>query len=101
MMVRVTDLTCLLMMRVTLLFSSMRVIIRSNFFLKDGTIPDPRSTDNVEFRIVQTITNHKLEGKETDKWNTIVNTFMEFSEETFTEVHHLYNMEKTSTNHQK
>ena len=36
-------------------------------FLKDGTIPDPRSTDNAEFKIVQTIIERQLEGGETDK----------------------------------
>ena len=69
--------------------------------LKDSTILEPRPTDNGEFNIVQTIMKHQLEGGETDKWNKIVNTCMEFSEETFTGVHHLYTTEKTSTNYQK
>ena len=71
------------------------------FFLKDGTIPDPSSTDNVEFKIVQTIIKRQLEGGETDKRNKCFNTCVGFSEETFTGVHHLYTMEKTGTNHQK
>ena len=72
-----------------------------DLFLKDGNIPDPISTDNVEFKIVQTIIKHQLEGGETEKWNTIVNTCMRVSEETSTGVHHLYTMDKTGTNHQK
>ena len=70
-------------------------------FLKDGTIPDPSSTDNDEFKIVQTIINHKLEGGEMNKWNEMSNTYMGVSEEISMGVHHLYTMEKTVTNHQK
>ena len=68
--------------------------------LKDGTIPEPISTDNVEFEIFQTIIKRQLEGGETDKRNNIFNTCMEFSEETFTGVHNLYNMDNTGTNQQ-
>ena len=71
-----------------------------DLFLKDGTIPDPRSTDNVEFKIVQTIIKRQLEGGETDKRNKIVNTCMGVYEDTSAIVHHIYTMEKTSTNHQ-
>ena len=38
------------------------------FSFKDGTIPDPSSTENVGFKIFQTIIKHQLEGGETDKW---------------------------------
>ena len=71
-----------------------------DLFLKDDTIPDPRSTDNAQFMILQTIVKRQLEVGETDKWNKIVNTCMGVSEETSTGVHHLYTMEKTGTNHQ-
>merc|ERR1719251_845946 len=37
-------------------------------FLKDGTLPDPSSTDNAEFKIVLTIIKRLLEAGETDKW---------------------------------
>ena len=73
---------------------------KEDFSLKDFTIPDPRSTDNVEFNIVQTTIKCQLEGEETDKWNIIFNTCMEFSEETSTGVHYIYKMDKTGTNHQ-
>ena len=49
------------------------------FFLMDGTIPDPSSTENVEFNIIQTIVKCQLEGRETYKWNKIVNACMGFS----------------------
>ena len=42
-----------------------------NLFLKDDTIPESISTENVESNIVQTIINHQLEGRETEKWNKI------------------------------
>ena len=63
-------------------------------------MPDPSSTDNFEFNIVQTIIKRQLEGVETDKWNKIVNKCMGFSEETFTGVNHLHTIEKKSINHQ-
>ena len=47
-----------------------------DLFLKDGTILDPSSTDNVEFKIVQTVIKRQLEGGETGKRNKIVNTCM-------------------------
>ena len=71
-----------------------------DLFLKDSTIPGPRSTENVYFKIVQTIIKRQLEGNDTDKWKKIVNTCMGVSEETSTGVHHLCIMEKTGTNHQ-
>ena len=37
------------------------------YLLEYGTIPDPISTDNVEFKIFQTIITHQLEGGQTDK----------------------------------
>ena len=72
-----------------------------DLFLKDGTITDSISTENVEVKIVQTIIKQQIEGGDTDKWKQIVNTCMGFSEETFTGVQHLYTMDKTGTNHQK
>ena len=54
-----------------------------DLFLKDGIIPNPSSTDNVEFKIFQTIIKSQLEGGEMDKRNKIVNTCMGFSEDAF------------------
>jgi len=66
-----------------------------DLFLKDGTLPDPTSTDNAEFKIVLTIIKRILEGGETDKWNKMADRCMGVSEETTTGVHRLYTMEKT------
>ena len=68
-----------------------------DLFLKDGTLPDPTSTDNAEFKIVLTIIKRLLEAGETDKWNKIANRCMGVSEETTTGVHRLYTMEKTGS----
>jgi adenosylhomocysteinase len=65
-----------------------------DLFLKDGTLPDPTSTDNAEFKIVLTIIKRLLEAGETDKWNKIASRCMGVSEETTTGVHRLYIMEK-------
>ena len=59
------------------------------FPLKDGTIPDPSSTENVEFKIIQTIIKRQLEGGETGKWNKIVDTCMGVSEKASMGVHHM------------
>jgi len=68
-----------------------------DLFLKDGTLPDPSSTDNAEFKIVLTIIKRLLEAGETDKWNKIASRCMGVSEETTTGVHRLYTMEKTGS----
>jgi adenosylhomocysteinase len=68
-----------------------------DLFLKDGTLPDPSSTDNAEFKIVLTIIKRLLEAGETDKWNKIAKRCMGVSEETTTGVHRLYSMEKSGS----
>ena len=60
--------------------------------LQDGTITDPISTYNICFKIVQTIINHQLEVRETDKWNKIVNTCMGIYDKNTTVFHNLYTM---------
>merc|ERR1712238_163245 len=65
-----------------------------DLFLKDGTLPDPSSTDNAEFKIVLTIIKRLLLAGETDKWNKMASRCMGVSEETTTGVHRLYTMEK-------
>ena len=76
-----------------------------DLFLKDGTLPDPDSTDNAEFKIVLGIIKRLLEAGETDKWNKIAKRCMGVSEETTTGVHRLYIIEKqvylnNKSNHQ-
>ena len=70
-------------------------------FLKDCTIHDTSSTDNSQFEIFQIIIKQQLESGETDKWNNIFNIFMGVSEETSPLDHHMYNMDKKWTNHQR
>ena len=53
-----------------------------DLFLKDGTIIEPSSTDNVNFEIFQTIIKRQLEGGDTDKRKKIVNTCIGFCEGT-------------------
>merc|ERR1712238_244126 len=65
-----------------------------DLFLKDGTLPDPSSTDNAEFKIVLTIIKRLLKSGVTDKWNKISSRCKGVSEETTTGVHRLYIMEK-------
>jgi len=68
-----------------------------DLFLKNGTLPDPNSTDNAEFKIVLSIIRRLLEAGETDKWNKIAKRCMGVSEETTTGVHRLYGMEKNGS----
>merc|ERR1711966_365740 len=64
-----------------------------DLFAKDGTLPDPESTTNAEFKIVLTIIKRGL-AKQPDKWNKIAKRMFGVSEETTTGVHRLYVMEK-------
>jgi len=66
-------------------------------YLKDGTLPDPDSTDNAEFNIVLSIIRRLLIAGETDKWNKISKRCKGVSEETTTGVHRLYAMEKAKS----
>merc|ERR1711871_1036896 len=68
-----------------------------NAYAKDGTLPDPSSTDNAEFKIVLTIIKRLLESGVKDKWNRLAKRCMGVSEETTTGVHRLYTMEKAGT----
>ena len=68
-----------------------------DLFLKDGTLPDPSSTDNAEFKIVLSIIKRLLEAGETDKWDKIAARCKGVSEETTTGVHRLYMMEKAGS----
>merc|ERR1719326_1660511 len=64
-----------------------------DLFAKDGTLPDPESTTNAEFKIVLGIIKRGL-SKSPDKWNKVAKRMFGVSEETTTGVHRLYVMEK-------
>jgi adenosylhomocysteinase len=61
-------------------------------YAKDGTLPDPTSTDNPEFQIVLSIIKEGLP-KNPRKWHKIVESFYGVSEETTTGVKRLYEMQ--------
>ena len=65
-------------------------------FEKDGTVPDPSSTTNAEFKIVLEIIARELP-KTPRKWRDIADRCVGVSEETTTGVHRLYQMEKAGT----
>lgn len=65
-------------------------------FAENGTIPDPESTDNAEFKCVLNIIRRTLKTDPT-KWTKIAKRCKGVSEETTTGVHRLYQMEKNGT----
>merc|ERR1712048_476210 len=64
---------------------------------KNGTMPDPNSTDNAELKIVLSIIKRIILSGNVDKWTKISNRCMGVSEETTTGVHRLYSMERAKT----
>lgn len=60
-------------------------------FEKDGTLPDPDSTDNAEFKCVLTIIKREMP-KNPKKWRMLADRMIGVSEETTTGVHRLYVM---------
>lgn len=65
-------------------------------FAKDGTLPDPASTDNAEFKCVLNIIRRTLK-TDPKKWHKVAARCKGVSEETTTGVHRLYQMEKNGT----
>jgi len=60
-------------------------------YQKDGTLPDPSSTNNAEFRIILQIVKRELP-KNPTKWHRLADRMVGVSEETTTGVHRLYVM---------
>lgn len=60
-------------------------------FAEDGTLPDPNSTDNAEFKIVLALIARELP-KNPKKWTRLSERMVGVSEETTTGVHRLYVM---------
>jgi len=65
-------------------------------FAKDGTLPDPESTDNAEFKVVLGVLRDELKN-DPQRWHKIAARMRGVSEETTTGVHRLYQMEKEGT----
>jgi len=60
-------------------------------YAEDGTLPDPASTDNAEFKIVLGLIARELP-KQPKKWTRLAERMIGVSEETTTGVHRLYVM---------
>merc|ERR1740138_1531119 len=60
-------------------------------YAKDGTLPDPSSTTNAEFKIILQIVRRELP-KNPTKWHRLADRMVGVSEETTTGVHRLYVM---------
>jgi len=65
-------------------------------FAADGTVPDPSSTDNAEFKCVLAIIARTLQ-QDPQRWHKVVARCQGVSEETTTGVHRLYNMMEEGT----
>ena len=63
---------------------------------KDGTKPDPSSTDNPEYKLVLTIVKNSL-SKDPQKWTKMAKACQGVSEETTTGVKRLYEMQASKT----
>jgi adenosylhomocysteinase len=63
-------------------------------FEKDGTLPDPDSTDNPEFRVVLAVLRDKLQD-DANFWRPMAAKIRGVSEETTTGVHRLYQLQET------
>ncbi len=65
-------------------------------YKKDGTVPDPSSTDNPEFKLVLSIIKETLK-KDDQKWTKMAKACQGVSEETTTGVKRLYEMQASKT----
>jgi len=65
-------------------------------YAKDGSLPDPSSTDNAELKIVLGICKRLL-SVDPQKWHKLAARCKGVSEETTTGVHRLYQMQKDGT----
>jgi len=65
-------------------------------FKKDGTLPDPTSTDNPEFQIVLQVIKDGL-SKDGEKWTRMAKRMVGVSEETTTGVKRLYEMQEAGS----
>jgi len=61
-------------------------------FAKTGELPDPNSTENLEFKQVLRVIKEGLQAGHTEKWTKMANHLIGVSEETTTGVHRLNQM---------
>ena len=65
-------------------------------YAKDGTVPDPSSTDNPEYKLVLSIIKQTLKS-DAQKWTKMAEVCQGVSEETTTGVKRLYEMQASKT----
>jgi adenosylhomocysteinase len=66
-------------------------------FAKLGTLPDPNSTTNAEFKIILKVLKRGLEAGHTDRWTKVADRLIGVSEETTTGVFRLDQMSRAGT----
>lgn len=66
-------------------------------FAKLGTLPDPDSTTNAEFKIILKVLKRGLEAGHTDRWTKVADRLIGVSEETTTGVFRLDQMSRAGT----
>jgi adenosylhomocysteinase len=67
-----------------------------NAFAKDGTMPDPNSTDVDEMRVILTLIRDELQN-DPQRWHRVAEGMIGVSEETTTGVHRLYQRQEAGT----
>jgi adenosylhomocysteinase len=65
-------------------------------YTRDGTLPDPDSTDNEEVKVILTLLRNRL-SEDGQYWNRMAKGIMGVSEETTTGVHRLYQRAEQGT----
>ena len=65
-------------------------------FAKDGTLPDPDSTDNSEVKVVLNLLRRELQ-EDPQRWHRLAKEMLGVSEETTTGVHRLYQRQEKGT----
>ncbi len=67
-----------------------------NAFAKDGTLPDPSSTDVEEMQVILTLIRDELQN-DPQRWHRVAEEMIGVSEETTTGVHRLYQRQEAGT----
>ncbi|MCH8966040.1 MAG: adenosylhomocysteinase [Planctomycetes bacterium] len=65
-------------------------------FAKDGTLPDPDSTDVEEMKVILALLREELQ-KDPQRWHKVAEDMIGISEETTTGVHRLYQRQEAGT----
>jgi len=71
-------------------------VLKPKNYSKNGTLPDPSSTEDAEFKIVLRLLRTTIQ-KDATKWTRMAAVLVGVSEETTTGVHRLYQMQATKS----